>query len=165
VSGDRAARGDLEGFLGREREAPAVRGPALQGLGLLRAPTPAIEAGLVTALDDPAEEVVEDACLALGLLGRRSTAVLLVRELAEADSVPVQRHMVAALSHLGSTAAVEPLLAVLRESRHEPARRVAAAEALGLLVDERDSDPLFEIDTCTNPYALTQALRPIVTVY
>jgi len=165
LTGDRNARDDLQAYLDRERVAPAERGPALQGLGLLRVPTPAIESGLVEALEDPAEEVVEDACLALGLIGRRTTALLLAEKLSRTESLTVQRHMVAALSHLGSTVAVAPLLAVLRESHYGPERRAAAAAALGLLVDDRDSDPLFEIDTCTNAYALTQAVRPIVKVY
>ena len=52
-----------------------------------------------------------------------------------------------------------------RSSGSRATMRISAASALGILVDERDVDPLFEIDAHTNPYGLTSAGRTLVAVY
>jgi len=166
VSGAVEAREELLRRLEAKRLNAELRGPAIQGLGLLREPHPAIEATLVAALDEESDEVVEDASLALGLLGSRSTARLLVRKLVGTRSPSVQTHMVAALSHLGSTVALEPLLEALKDGANKHTVRASAAAALGILADPRDgTDPLFEIDAHTNPYALTTASREVVLAY
>ena len=73
--------------------------------------------------------------------------------------------MVAALSHLGSTVAIDPLVDVLQNSSLKHTMRESAASALGILVDTREHDPLFELDAHTNPYCLTTAGRALVLVY
>ena len=108
---------------------------------------------------------MEDASLALGFLGQRATARMLVQKLVETRSASVQVHMVAALSHLGSTAAIDPLIGVLQGRHRKHTMRESAAAALGILVDDREHDPLFEIDAYTNPYGLTIAGRALVLVY
>ena len=148
-----------------KRLKAAVRAPAIQGLGLLGETSPRIERTLIEALEDGTHRVEEDAALALGMLGRRSAARILVDKLVRTRSEPVQAHMVAALSHLGGTAAIEPLLAVLADASNKHTIRASAASALGILVDDRACDPLFQIDASTNPYALTTASRELVLVY
>jgi len=165
LSGAEDARDHLFQCLRRKRLTVGVRAPAIQGLGLLRHPTPEIEQTLVQALDDGSNTVVEDASLALGFLGRRTTAKLLVDKLVKTKSVSVQVHMVAALSHLGSNAAVDPLLEVLSSKRHKHTMKESAASALGILVDDRKIDPLFEIDAYTNAYGLTAPGRNLVLTY
>ena len=165
ISGAKDAREHLFRCLSRKRLTVGVRAPAIQGLGLLRQPTIEIEETLMRALDDKSNTVVEDASLALGFLGRRATARLLVAKLVETKSASVQVHMVAALSHLGSTAAIDPLLDVLSDQSLKHTMRESAAAALGILVDDRTHDPLFEIDAFTNPYGLTVAGRAFVLVY
>jgi len=159
------ARDHLFDCLKRRRLKVDVRAPAIQALGLLRQPTREIEETLVKALDDKSNTVVEDASLALGFLGRRETARMLVTKLVKTKSESVQVHMVAALSHLGSHAAVEPLLKVLLDTSGKHTMRESAAAALGILVDDRTNDPMFEIDAHTNPYGLTIAGRALVVVY
>ncbi|MHC4669452.1 MAG: hypothetical protein ACYTFD_13700, partial [Planctomycetota bacterium] len=159
VSGAKEAKEHLFARLATKRLQAAVRGPAIQGLGLLGETDRRIEQTLVAALDEGADEVVEDAAIALGFLGTRTTARLLVRKLAATRSEPVQAHMVAALSHLGGTAAIQPLLELLRDASRKHTVRASAAAALGILVDVRARDPLFEIDAHTNPYGLTLASR------
>ena len=94
-----------------------------------------------------------------------ANARMLVDKLVKTKSQSVQVHMVAALSHLGSHAAVDPLLKVLLDKRGKHTMRESAAAALGILVDDRAHDPLFEIDAHTNPYGLTIAGRALVVVY
>ena len=90
---------------------------------------------------------------------------MLVRKLKKTQSESVQVHMVAAISHLGSNAAIDPLLKVLEGKKNKHTMRESAASALGILVDDREHDPLFEIDAHTNPYGLTIAGRAHVLVY
>jgi hypothetical protein len=165
VSGARDAKEQLTKRLARKHLNAALRGPAIQGLGLLGESNRDIERTLIAALDEGTDEVVEDASLALGFLGRRSTARLLVAKLEQTRSEPVQAHMVVALSHLGGTAAVEPLLALLADGSKKHTMRESAASALGILVGGRARDPLFEIDTFSNPYGLTPGSRELVLVY
>ncbi|MHC4818221.1 MAG: HEAT repeat domain-containing protein, partial [Planctomycetota bacterium] len=165
VSGAKEAKDQLFKRLARKNLKASLRGPAIQGLGLLGDASPEIDRRLVDALDNGAPEVVEDAALALGFLGRRATARLLVAKLEQTRSEPVQAHMVVALSHLGSTAAVEPLLALLKDESKKHTVRESAAAALGILVENRSCDPLFEIDAFCNPYGLTPGGRELVLVY
>jgi len=165
LGGAAEAQEHLFARLKKERMNPAVRGPSIQGLGLLGRPSREIEAALVEALEEKSHEVVEDACIALGFLGTRTTSRMLVDKLAATTVDSVRLHMVAALSHLGGGAAVDPLLEVLDRSSAKGDTRAAAASALGILADTRDEDPLFRIDTATNPYCLTSASRELVVVY
>jgi len=165
ISGATEARDDLFARLRRKRLTAGIRAPAIQALGLLRMPTTEIEQALIGTLDDESDTVVEDTCLALGFLGRRHTARLLVEKLVRTRSESVQVHMVAALSHLGSTVAIDSLIDVLRNTSLKHTMRESAASALGILVDDRAHDPLFELDAHTNPYCLTTASRALVLVY
>ena len=70
-----------------------------------------------------------------------------------------------AVPSVSTTTAVKPLLQVLQDSRAKHTLRESAAAALGILVDEREVDPLFEIDAHTSPYSLTTAARTLVAVY
>jgi HEAT repeat protein len=165
LSGAVAAREELIERLSHERLNAAIRGPAIQGLGLLGRTSPEIERKLLATLEDGSDVVVEDSALALGLLGGRSAARTLVVKLATTRSEPVQAHMVVALSHLGGATAIEPLLELLEDRSKKHTMRESAAAALGVLVDDRERDPLFEIDAHTNPFALTAASRELVRVY
>jgi HEAT repeat protein len=165
LSGSEEAREALFARLESKRLDPAVRGPAIQALGLLRKRTPRIEETLIRALDEGPDEVVEDAALALGMLGTRSTALVLVDKLSRTRSESVQAHMVAALAHLGASNAVEPLLEIVEDQSLKPSIRRSAIVALGILLDDRETDILFDIDAHTNPYALTPASRALVLPY
>ena len=144
---------------------PSIRGPACEALGLLGTTDPEAIATLTKLLDLDSREVVEDAAIALGLIGRPETARLLVAKMVTTKSKPVREHMVVALSHLGGVAAIEPLLKVVKDSTLKPAVRESAAEALGVLLDPREVDPLFELDATCNPYGLTDATRELIRIY
>jgi HEAT repeat protein len=73
--------------------------------------------------------------------------------------------MVVALSHLGDPAAIEPLLRLLEDRATDRRIRESAATTLGILLDPRERDPLFEIDAYASPYGLTYATRELVRIY
>jgi HEAT repeat protein len=165
VSGAREGR-DL--LLARAREKQAfdgIRANALEALGHLGDGDPAVMEVLEKALAGKSPLVVQNAAIALGFLGNRETASLLVRKLAEAPWEAVQIHMVIGLSHLGGTVAIEPLLELLKTPSTRPTVLASAATVVGILLDPRERDPLFEIDACCNPYALTPATRELVRLY
>lgn len=143
----------------------SVRGTACQALGLLGNATPEIERFLLRCLEDADHTVVEDAALALGFIGSKGTAEVLVKKLAATRSAPVLIHMVVALSHLGDPAAIEPLLRLLEDRATDRRIRESAATTLGILLDPRERDPLFEIDAYASPYGLTYATRELVRIY
>jgi len=149
---------------GPKRKNPEVRAPACQALGLL-GPHPATEEFLRATLDDPSDAVVEKAAIGLGLIGGRESARAIVSKLVNAKSERVQGHLVIALSHLGGTPAIGPLVEVLADPAQKTRIRESAAAALGVLVDPRDIDPLFEFDALVDPYALTAATRALFLVY
>lgn len=120
---------------------------------------------MIAALDAANPEVVTDACIGLGLVGHPASALEVVKRLRKTTSDTVQAYMVVALSHLGGRTRVRPLLGVLADGSLDPSIRASAATALGILVDPRAEDPLFEIDAVTNPYGLTIATRELVRVY
>ena len=83
----------------------------------------------------------------------------------EAKVPSLQIHMVVALGHFGRSGSIDPLLEVLADRRLDPAIRGSAATALGILLDPRTRDPLFEIDAYASPYGLTYATRELVRIY
>lgn len=144
---------------------PSLRGPAMEALGLLGDPSGRAEKLMLAAFGEETPEVLEDASIGLGFIGHSSSARALVDELRTTKSDNVRVHMVVALSHLGGTSTVRPLLEILLDPTLKHSIRESAAAALGILADPRKVDPLFEIDSCSNPYGLTEATRELVRVY
>ena len=70
-----------------------------------------------------------------------------------------------ALAHLDHSAAVEPLLEVLRDQRAPTLVREFAAVALGLMGDRRTRDPLFAVDAWFNYFATTRATNEFIRLY
>jgi len=144
----------------------AVRGAAAQGLGLLGEPDPDV----IEALEDVLEageqsELLPDAALALGLMGRRAAAGELARGLRETTSSVVQGRIILALGHLGHREAIDPLLKIVRSGDESTLVREFAAVALGLMGDAREKDPLFTIDAWFNYYATTRATNELLRLY
>jgi len=143
---------------------PDARAPACQALGLL-GPDAESEKLLTAALDDPSEAVVEKAAIGLGMIGGRSSVRAIVEKLVSSKSERLQGHLVIALSHLGGTPAIGPLADVVTDPGRRVKVRQSAAAALGVLVDPRATDPMFEYDALVNPYALTTATRELMRVW
>jgi len=146
-------------------ENPEVRGAACEALGLLGRTDAVAERALRRALLEKSPDLVFGAALGLGFLGTRTTGHILVSRLTDTRSESLQAHLVMALCHLGGGMAVEPLLEIARDRGERTATRRAAVIALGLLVDEGEKDPLFEIDASLNPYGLIIATRELVKVF
>jgi HEAT repeat protein len=165
LSGAREAARALLDRLADAREPAGTRGAAAQALGLLGDASPPIVAALERALKDDAPEVVQDAALAMGLLGRRDVAAALAASLRRTDSTAVQGRIILALGYLGNAAAVDPLLDTLRNEAEKDVVREFAATALGILGDRRERDLLFEIDAWFNYYATSIATHELIRLY
>jgi HEAT repeat protein len=142
-----------------------VRGTAAQAVGLLGSATPAGVDALKEAAYEGGPGVVEDAALALGLLGHRAIARDLAIRLPRAGSAHAQSRLMLSLIYLAHTESVEPLLLVLRDKGTPSTAREFAAVALGILGDPRDEDPLFELDAWFNLHATTRSTNEFVRLY
>jgi len=151
----------------RDQGLPAPsRAAAAQALGLMgSAPREAVETLVRVARREPSGQLLEDAVLALGLMGQRAVARDLVALLPKAGSSQTQGRIILALSYLNHSAAVEPLLEVLGDAHQATLAREFAAVALGLLGDRRDEDVLFKLDAHFNFFSGTRASRELVRLY
>jgi HEAT repeat protein len=142
-----------------------VRAAAAQGLGLMGKPSPKTDMVLFHLLTETNPVLVEDAALALGLLGRRSATKILLNKLAKTQSSRVRGGIIQALGHLGNPATIDPLLAILSDRTQKKVVREYAAVALGLIVDTRSPDVLFEIDADFNLFATTVTTNELIRLY
>jgi len=142
------------------------RAAAAQALGLMGAARPEVVAALTrVAQREPSGQLLEDAVLALGLMGQRAVAKDLVALLPKAGSSQTQGRIMLALSYLNHSDAVQPLLKVLNDPHQATLGREFAAVALGLLGDRRDEDVLFKLDAHFNFLSGTRASRELVRLY
>ncbi len=149
----------------RERLPAPARGTAAQAIGLLGTVSPEAVAALNEAARTGTPGVLEDAALALGILGHRSIARDLAAELPRVGSAQAQARLMLALSYLAHAETVEPLLKALRDKSSRPTAREFAAVALGILGDPRDDDPLFALDAWFNLHATTRATNELLRLY
>jgi len=159
-------RDDLLALLKRKGKPLVVRGAAAEGLGLLGSPSPEVIEELESILKAGKKpELLQDAALALGLMGRRAAAGDLARALKTTRSTAVQSRIILALGHLGHSDSVDPLLEMLNDPSETTLVREFAAVALGLMGDSREQDPLFELDAWFNFYATTRATNELLRLY
>ena len=148
-----------------KRTGVAARGAAAQAVGLIGKDTPRAARVLNVLLAEGPPQLLGDAALALGMLGRRSTAITLARKLNTTKSTMHQGRIMLALGHLGSSTAVDPLIEILADRHERTAVREFAAVALGLLGNARKEDLLFGIDADFNYFALTSATHELLRLY
>lgn len=154
----------LERVTSTKLPAP-VRAAAAEALGLLRRSDPEVDAALLDALHNGPPQLVEAASLALGLVGRRSTAKELLARFKTADTGLLQGALTLALGHLGQSTAVDPLLAILRDKRQKRVIRDLAAVALGILGDPREKDVLFALDAYFNYFATSILTNELLQIF
>ncbi|MFI5403586.1 MAG: HEAT repeat domain-containing protein, partial [Planctomycetota bacterium] len=149
----------------RERLPAPARGTAAQAIGLLGNASPEAVTALKEAARTGTPGVLEDAALALRILGQRSIATDLADELPRVGSAQAQARLMLALSYLAHSESVEPLMKALVNKSSPPTAREFAAVALGILGDPRDDDPLFALDAWFNVHATTRATNEFVRLY
>jgi len=145
--------------------ASPVRGACAEALGLLGQPSRVTSDALLEALRTGPPELVEGATLGLGLLGRRGITKEIVERLKKTSSGTQQGRFTLALGHLGRASTVDPLLALLRDTRLKRVVRELAAVALGLLGADAERDVLFELDAHYNYYATTVVTHELLTIF
>ncbi len=160
-----AATDDLLERATSTRLAARRRGAAIEALGLMGKSNPKVDKALFEILEGRNRDTIQDAALALGLLGRRGTSAVLLKMLDKTDSDSVRGSIILALSHLGSVASIEPLLEILASPKKKFVVREFAAVALGLIADGRSADVLFEIDADFNYFATTVATSELIRLY
>lgn len=143
-----------------------VRGAAAQALGLLGSASPEAIAALEEVVTrETSGRTLEDAVLALGLLGQRHVARALVDALPKTKVAQVQGRIMLALTYLHHSDSVAPLLEVLENRQLRSLVREFAAVALGLLGDRREKDLLFWGDAWFNLEAATRSTHEWVRLY
>ena len=70
-----------------------------------------------------------------------------------------------ALGHLGSPGSVKPLIEIAGDKTRTGIVREFACVALGLLGDDREIDPLFDLDADFNYFATTVATNELIRLY
>ncbi len=134
-----------------------VRSHATQAVGLLGRPTPRANQVLEGLVRSGSNELAGDAALSLGLLGRRSVARRLVRNLEAAPSSRAQGMVTLALGHFANEATSGALVTILTRQGARVPTRESAATALGLMYDTREQDILFGIPADMNFHGTTRA--------
>jgi len=142
-----------------------AKGAAIQALGIMGRGNPKVDKALFEVLKDGHRDLVGDAALALGLLGRRSTAPVLLKMLEKGGSDRMIERTILALGHLGSPNSVKPLIEIASNPARTTIVREFACVALGLLGDDREADPLFELDADFNYFATTVATNELIRLY
>ncbi len=142
-----------------------VRSHAIQAIGLLGRPSPRADKALKGILDDGPNELVGDAALALGLIGRRSVAPRLVKQLKKSKSRSEQAGIVVALGQLAHAGTSDALVELLEQRKQSRTLRAYAATALGYMYDTRRHDALFDMAADFNFYATTAATHEILRLY
>ena len=165
LAGDVESRGHLLERVTSTKLSAPVRASAAEALGLLRHSDPEVDAALLDALHNGPPQLVESASLALGLVGRRSTAQELLKRFKTAESGMLQGALTLALGHLSQSTAVDPLLAILEDKALNRVTRDLAAVALGLLGDPREKDVLFELDAYFNYFATSILTNELLQIF
>jgi HEAT repeat protein len=80
-------------------------------------------------------EVLKSAAIGLALMHDRELVAELVERLRTGSSLAVQSSLASALGWIGDARAIDPLLAILADSRGQPLAHAFAAVALGLLCE------------------------------
>ncbi|KMY69185.1 hypothetical protein AAU61_06725 [Desulfocarbo indianensis] len=101
---------------------------------------PGVARALTKALEDPDPNVRANAATSLGQRGEASALPNLIQLLGDEEWVAFA--VIEALAHIGEPAAVEPLIACLRDGSE--ILRVAVAEALGRFRDPKALPPVLE---------------------
>ena len=166
IAGDKAATDDLLEQLELRRLTARQRGGAAQALGLIRSNNPAVAKALEKVLrEERNPELLGDAALALGLMGRRGVVKQLLDLLESTKSSRVQARICLSLGHLDAAGSVAPLLEILQDTKRRTLVREFAAVALGIMGDRREADPLFALDCYFNFLATTLATNEITRLY
>jgi len=166
IARDEAATDDLLDQLELRRLTARQRGGAAQALGLIRSNNPEVAKALEKVLrEERNPELLGDAALALGLMGRRGVVSQLLDLLRTTKSSRVQGRICLSLGHLDAAGSVAPLLEILQDTKRRTLVREFAAVALGIMGDRREADPLFALDCYFNFLATTLATNEITRLY
>ena len=138
---------------------PEARGYIALGLGLMDA-RPAVEP-IQRIVEDSRyrPELLQQAAIALGLLGDKDLVVNLLSMLREAKSLGTQAAIASALGFIGDKRSIDPLVAMLENDDISDRARGFAAVALGIVADKEILPWNSKIAVDLNYTASTQTLN------
>ncbi|MBK7641900.1 MAG: HEAT repeat domain-containing protein [Planctomycetes bacterium] len=137
IARDREAAGELRVRL-REVKAAGQRGYVALGLGMIGAVDAKAEIERIVRDSKYQPELLQQAAIALGLLGDKTLVPELVKMLSEAHSLASQAAVASALGFIGDARSIEPLVAMLQDQRLTGTARGFATVALGIVADKEE---------------------------
>lgn len=151
LGGDVTATGQLADLVGTEKLPDIVRGYAAIGLGHLGGARESTRNAIRKALQSRSSETLQTLCArALGLLGDRKAAPLIVKALRRAKTQSTKGQLVLALARVGTAGAVEPLATMVKSSHEQDLTRALAVAGLGIISDLEFTPTLSRLSTDIN---------------
>jgi HEAT repeat protein len=145
-----AAHAIAAGILGDVESVPALlekldgiredvpRGYVAVALGLLARREAIQPIQAIVAGSKYRPELLNQAAIALGLLGDKDLVGVLVGMLGEAKGLATQAAIASALGFIGDASSIEPLVEMMEDEEKTDLARAFAAAALGLVADKED---------------------------
>jgi HEAT repeat protein len=159
LAGIEAAREPLLSLLGDQGASTELRGHAAVALAQVAPPEPDVLKALHLALAEiRLPDLRRQSALALALLGGRSAAVQLVRQMRTGRTELLLAQIVVALGRLGELSTVSALQAVAKDASRSELARSLAVVALGLLTDPEPRPSLLRLTQDAFYPARTSAL-------
>lgn len=145
-----------------DKEDTEFRGYAALALGLIGQATRDVLIPIRAALKERrSEELRQQTATALGLLQDKEGVPMLLEELDRAKSQNVKGQVVLALAKIGDARAVEPMVALLKDTGAQDLTRALACAGLGVIGDLEWLPSLSRITLDLNYRASTDAINEI----
>ncbi|QDU67550.1 HEAT repeat domain-containing protein [Engelhardtia mirabilis] len=158
--GDPEAQETLLKLLGSTRD-PVAQGYVALGLGMLNQKEAIQPIQEVLAEAEYKPELLQQAAIALGLLGSKETVGTLIDMLENAGSLASQAAAASALGFIGDRNSVEPLVEMLEDGDITDTARGFAAVALGIVADKEELPWNSKIAVDLNYRASTSTLNTL----
>jgi len=152
----------LVAIVADDKEDTEFRGYAALGLGLIGQATRDVLTPIRAALKERrSEELRQQTATALGLLQDKEGVPLLLEELDRAKSQNVKGQVVLALAKIGDARAVDPMVALLKDTEAQDLTRALACAGLGVIGDLEWLPSLSRVTLDLNYRASTDAINEI----
>lgn len=165
LAGIAEAREDLQRIVTDRNAQSELRGHAAVALGQIGGHVPEVERALSLALADPRDlDLRRQAALGLALVGGRTAAVQLMRQLKTGRTERLLAQVVVALGRLGDLDATVAIQSLASDEKHSELARSLAVVALGLLLDPEPRPSLLRLTAGSFYPARTDALDEAFTI-
>lgn len=155
----------LVSIVASDKEDEELRGYSALALGLIGTASRDVLTAIRGALKERrSEELRQQTATALGLLKDKEAVPLLLEELKAASSLNAKGQVVLALAKIGDARAVDPLIALLKDSKEQEYTRALACAGLGVIGDLEWIPSLSRISKNLNYRASVDVINEVVTI-